>query len=244
MTIDLNCDMGEGIGNDAEIMPFISSANIACGYHAGDAAIMQATVLLALQYGVSIGAHPSFPDRENFGRSHMTLTSKEIYDLTANQIHSLQTIAKAHGAILNHVKPHGALYNAAALSKDISGAIVSAICDLDPHLILYGLANSEMIYAAKDKRLKFKQEVFADRTYLSDGTLTPRTQANALIESEQESINQVMQMIKTQTVTALDGTRVPIQADTICIHGDGPHAKEFALALHKHLKSEGIKITA
>jgi UPF0271 protein len=224
MTIDLNCDMGEGIGNDAAIMPFVSSANIACGFHAGNAITMRDTVLLALQYGVAIGAHPSYPDKENFGRSVMQLSNKAVYDLTLNQIRLLYEIARADGANLKHVKPHGALYNAAAVSKDISDTIASAIHDFDPNLILYGLANSELIRSAQAKGLKFKQEVFADRTYQSDGTLTPRTQPNALIEREQESISQVMQMIQTKTVTVLDGSRIPIQADTVCIHGDGAHA--------------------
>jgi 5-oxoprolinase (ATP-hydrolysing) subunit A len=244
MTIDLNCDMGEGIGHDAVIMPYISSANIACGYHAGDEVTMRKTVRLAIQHGVSIGAHPSYPDKENFGRRAMILSAKEIYDLTITQISLLNNIAKAEGASLSHVKPHGALYNASAVTKNISDSIVSAIQDFDPSLILYGLANSEMIRTAQTKGLKFKQEVFADRTYQLDGTLTPRTQPNALIESEQESISQVMQMIQTKTVTVLDGLRIPIQADTLCIHGDGTHAVEFAQALHTLLKSEGFTISA
>jgi UPF0271 protein len=244
MTVDLNCDMGEGIGNDVAIMPYISSANIACGYHAGDEVTMRATVQLALKHGVTIGAHPSYPDKANFGRNAMSLNNQEIYDLVQHQIRLLFDIAKAEGATIRHVKPHGALYNTAAVSKDISDSIVSAIYDFDPNLILYGLANSEMINVAKAKGLRFMQEVFADRTYQPNGTLTPRIQANALIENEQQSLDQVMQMIKTRTVTAVDSTCVSIQADTICIHGDGSHAVEFAHALHNQLKSEGIKIAA
>jgi UPF0271 protein len=243
MTIDLNCDMGEGIGNDAAIMPYLSSANIACGYHAGDESTMKATVLLALKHAVAIGAHPSYLDRENFGRSAITLTMNEIYDLTLKQIRTLDGIARTLNANLNHVKPHGALYNAAALSKEISESIVSAIYDFDPKLSLYGLANSELIRAAQAKGLKFKQEVFADRTYQPNGTLTPRSLPNALIQTTQESIDQVMQMLRTKTVTSVDGSRVSIQPDTICIHGDGAHAVEFANALYTHLNSEGIKIS-
>ena len=172
ISVDLNCDMGEGMSHDAELMPYISSANIACGFHAGDSSIMHATVALALKHGVAIGAHPSFPDRENFGRTNMALSSKEIYEMLLYQIGALHAIAKANGSQLHHVKPHCALYNMAALSSEISNAIVKAIHDFDRSLILYGLANSEMIKAAQAKGINFKHEVFADRTYLDDGALT------------------------------------------------------------------------
>jgi 5-oxoprolinase (ATP-hydrolysing) subunit A len=244
MQVDLNCDMGEGIGNDAAIMPFISSANIACGYHAGDHITMHETVALALKFGVAVGAHPSYPDKENFGRMAMTLSPIEIYALTFYQIGALHAIAQSQGAVLNHVKPHGALYNAAAVSDEISQAIATAIFDFNPQLALLGLANSAMIQAAKTKGLKFKHEVFADRTYQSNGTLTPRTQPSALIESEEGALKQVLQMVKQNTVTAVDGSTIPIQTDSICIHGDGKHAVEFACALHTKLKAEGIQIKA
>jgi len=244
MKVDLNCDIGEGIGNDASIMPFISSANIACGYHAGDHSTMHDTVALALKFGVAIGAHPSYPDRENFGRRAMPLSPNEIYSLTLYQIGALYAIAQSQGALLRHVKPHGALYNAAAVNKEVSQAIATAVFDFNPKLVLIGLANSEMIKAAKAMGLKFQHEVFADRTYQPNGTLTPRTQTNALIESEEDAINQVLQMIKQNAVTAVDGSRVPLQADTICIHGDGKHAVVFARALHSKLKAEGIQIKA
>jgi UPF0271 protein len=244
MTIDLNCDMGEGIGNDAAIMPYLSSANIACGYHAGDDVTMRTTVQLAVKQGVMIGAHPGYADKVNFGRHAQQLDHSEIYDLIVNQIRLLDHIAREEGATLNHVKPHGALYNAAAVSQDISNSIVSAIYDFDPNLSLYGLANSAMIQAAQARGLKFKQEVFADRTYQPNGTLTPRSQPNALIEDEQQSIAQVMQMVQTQSVTVVDGTCIPILADTICIHGDGAHAVVFAKTLFTKLRSVGIKIAA
>lgn len=244
MHVDLNCDMGEGMGNDAAIMPFISSANIACGFHAGDDVAMHETVAMAIKHGVAIGAHPSYPDKENFGRKTMTLPAREIYALVFEQIEKLNSIAKAQNSKLNHVKPHGALYNAAAVNPEISEAIVNAIVDFNPKLILFGLANSEMINAAKTKGLAFRQEVFADRTYQSDGTLTPRTQSKALIESEQDSIKQVLQMIQQKSVTAVDGSVIPIQADTICIHGDGKHAVAFAKALNQRLHNEGIQIKA
>ena len=244
MTVDLNCDTGEGIGNDAAIMPFISSANIACGFHAGDEQTMNDTVLLALKYNVNIGAHPSYPDRENFGRKTKSLDANEIYEITFKQIETLQAIALKHGSSLHHVKPHGALYNAAAVSKEISDVIVKAVHDFDSKLIFFGLANSEMIKSAQRIGSQYKQEVFADRTYQPNGTLTPRTQPNALIETKQESIAQVLQMIKSKTVMAVDGSVIPIQADTICIHGDGKHAVEFAQALHAKLKAEEIQIAA
>lgn len=244
MQVDLNCDMGEGMGNDAAIMPFISSANIACGFHAGDEATMQEAVALAIQHNVAMGAHPSYPDKENFGRKAMTLSMQEIYAMVFEQIGILDSIARKQGAKLHHVKPHGALYNAAAVSRNISEAITHAVFDINPKLILFGLANSEMIYAARSKGLAFKQEVFADRTYQSNGTLTSRTQPDALIESEQDAISQVLQMIRQKTVTAVNGAVVSIQADTICIHGDGKHAIEFAKALNIKLKVEGIKISA
>jgi UPF0271 protein len=244
ISVDLNCDMGEGMSHDAELMPYISSANIACGFHAGDSSIMQATVSLALKHGVAIGAHPSFPDKENFGRTNMTLSGKEIYEMTLYQIGALHAIAKANGTQLHHVKPHGALYNMAALSSEISNAIVKAIHDFDRGLILYGLASSEMIKAAQSKGLAFKQEVFADRTYQSNGTLTSRSQPNALIEEADVAVKQVMQMVKDKTVTTIIGERIPIQADTICIHGDGAHAVQFAKALHAKLKEEGISIAS
>jgi UPF0271 protein len=244
MQVDLNCDMGEGIGNDAAIMPFISSANIACGYHAGNHVTMHETVALALKFGVAVGAHPSYPDKENFGRVAMTLSPKEIYSLTLYQIGALQAIAQAHGVVLSHVKPHGALYNAAAVSDEISQAIVKAVFDFNPQLTLFGLANSAMIQASKKTGLKFKHEVFADRTYQPNGTLTPRTQPNALIEYEEDALKQVLQMVRQNTVITVDGSTVPIQADTICIHGDGTYAVEFASALHAKLKSEGIQIKA
>jgi UPF0271 protein len=244
MQVDLNCDMGEGIGHDAEIMPFVSSASIACGYHAGDHATMQETVSLAMKFGVAIGAHPSYPDKENFGRVAMTLSPKEIYSLTLYQVGALHAIAQAQGAVVRHVKPHGALYNAAALSDEIAQAIATAIFDFNPQLTVFGLANSTMIQAAKMKGLKFKHEVFADRTYQSNGTLTPRTQPHALIESEETALKQVLQMIKQNTVTAVDGSAISIQAGTICIHGDGKHAVEFASTLNTKLKAEGIQIKA
>ena len=242
MNIDLNCDMGEGVGNDPAIMPFISSANIACGYHAGDETIMKRTIQLALQYNVCIGAHPSFLDRENFGRKEMNLTASEVFDLVLSQIKLLDTIAKTLGAKLHHVKPHGALYNISARDSFIAKAIAEAVKDFDPHLILFGLSGSHSIQQAKELGLKTASEVFADRTYGNDGSLTPRSLKGALIENADKAVVQALQMIQEKTVTTLAGKKISIVAETICIHGDGKHAVEFAQQIHEAIRKEGIMI--
>lgn len=241
-TIDLNCDMGEGCGNDEMLLNFVSSANIACGFHAGDAETMLRTAELALAKGVAIGAHPSFPDRENFGRTNMDLSPDEISKIVSDQIVSMQDICREIGTILHHVKPHGALYNMAAKDAKLAGAIVQAVKNLDVDLIMYGLSGSFLISEAQKSGLQTASEVFADRTYTADGTLTPRSQPNALITSGDESINQVLQMIGKRTVTATNGSEAPIDAETVCIHGDGPHAVEFAKAVRTKLEQEGIKV--
>jgi UPF0271 protein len=243
ISVDLNCDMGEGIGNDSSIMPFITSANIACGFHAGDPNTILETVRFAKQHKVAIGAHPSFPDKENFGRTPMQLSTGEVYDLVIEQIEIVDAVVKNLGAKLNHVKPHGALYNMAAVDKILSQTIVSAIQDYNPELILFGLANSIMIDTAKSSGLKYKQEVFADRTYQDNGTLTPRTQSNALIENKTECIDQVLEMVKSKHVITVSGKRIPIHADTVCIHGDGKHAVQFAKLLYARLREEGVTIS-
>lgn len=240
--IDLNCDMGEGIGNDAAIMPWISSANIACGYHAGDEKIIKQTVELCLQHNVSIGAHPSFDDRKNFGRTEMDLPVSEIYDLVTKQIYLLKGIAEQQGASLHHVKPHGALYNMAAKNEELAAAIAQAVKAVNENLILYGLSGSYSITKAKETGLKTANEVFADRTYQDDGHLIPRSNSNALIEDEKASLYQVLQMIKEKTVTALSGKMIPIIADTVCIHGDGKYAVSFAKQIHETLKNNNVVI--
>lgn len=234
--IDLNCDMGEGIGNDELIMPFISSASIACGYHAGDEDTMKKTVELALQYKVAIGAHPSFPDRENFGRTDMRLPLSEVYDLVTKQIHLLDEIVRVSGSTLHHVKPHGALYNMAARAKPLAAVIALAVKDVNEKLILYGLSGSHLIKEAKKIGLRSASEVFADRTYQDDGRLTPRSKDNALIIETDKAVQQVLQMIKEGTVKSVNGTDIPIVAETICIHGDGEHAVEFAKAINHAMK--------
>ena len=242
LTIDLNCDMAEGFPNDALLMPWISSTNIACGYHAGDEDSMKRTVELALQYNVSIGAHPGFADKENFGRTEMQLPFKEIYELVAEQIHLLQKVIKTSGAKLNHVKPHGALYNMSARDAALANTIAKAVYDIDSDLLLFGLSGSHSISEAKKTGLKTVSEVFADRSYQDNGNLTPRAQANALIETEEASIRQVLQMIGEKTVTSTNGKQVSITAETICLHGDGVHAVGFAKKIYQTLQQNNIGI--
>ena len=243
ITIDVNCDMGEGIENDEALMPFITSANIACGYHAGDETTMRSTVMMAKKALVAIGAHPSFLDRENFGRTEIKdITPQQVYDLVIAQLTSIHKIVIECNAHLHHVKPHGALYNMAAKDPALSMAIAHAIYDFDKAQVLFGLSGSYLISEAKAMGIKTASEVFADRTYQDDGNLTPRTKLNALIEDEERAIGQVIQMIKKGTVTATSGKEVPILAETICLHGDGKNAVAFASAINKRLIAEKITI--
>lgn len=231
--MDINCDMGEGIGNEAALMPYIDSANIACGFHAGDAATMREVILLCLQYNVNIGAHPSFPDRENFGRTSMLLTKPEVYDLIMAQLSGINDIARECGGKLHHVKPHGALYNMAAKNAVLAKTIATAVRDFDASLVYYGLSGSVMIEEAKKAGLQTAQEVFADRTYQADGSLTPRSQGNALLTDSPAVIKQVSKIIEEKKVNTINGGEIFLQADTICIHGDGEHAVELAKAIYK-----------
>ena len=236
MYIDLNCDMGEGMDTDAAIMPFISSVNIACGYHAGDKPTIEKTVELAMLHNIAIGAHPGFDDKENFGRTHQHLSERELYDLIAAQLDIIQTVCRRMNAKLRHIKPHGALYNMAAKDEAMSTTIARAVKDADPSLCLFGLSNSWLIKAAAAAGLKTASEVFADRTYQPDGSLTPRTAPNALIHNVEQALEQVLQMVTQQQVTCIQGYAVPLKADTICLHGDGPHAVSFAKAVHDVLR--------
>ena len=245
--VDLNSDLGESygaftVGNDQEVLKYISSANIACGYHAGDHNVMFETVRLAKKYRVQIGAHPGLPDLAGFGRREMNLSSREIYNLVVYQIGSLAAVCKVNEAILAHVKPHGALYNMAATNPEIAKAIAGAVVDFDPNLVLFGLTGSELVKAGEEKGLVVAHEVFADRTYQSDGTLTSRMNENALIHDTQVAITRVIRMIKEGKVVAVDGTDVKIKADTICVHGDNPKALEFVTVLKQVLINENILI--
>jgi UPF0271 protein len=227
--------MGEGMGNDESIMAFITSASIACGYHAGDEEMIKQTVELCLKYNVAIGAHPSYFDRENFGRKDILHTPEQVYDLVKEQIQLLKKITEEAKVVLQHVKPHGALYNRSAKDVLVANAIAKAVKDVDKNLVLFGLSGSHSILEAKNLGLKTKSEVFADRTYQDDGSLTPRTLLNALIEVEEQSIQQVLQMVHEGLVTTVSGKRISIIAETICIHGDGKNAVQFAKLLHEVL---------
>ncbi|WP_407520368.1 5-oxoprolinase subunit PxpA [Lacibacter sp. MH-610] len=244
MQVDLNCDLGEGMNTDEQIIPLISSANIACGFHAGDESTMKRTIELCLQHGVAIGAHPSWPDRENFGRTEMNLSEQELYDCVIDQLQILQTIAAKFNTKLHHVKPHGALYNQSAKNKIIASAIAKAVKDFDSSLILFGLSGSISLKEAELLGLKTAHEVFADRTYRNDGSLTPRSQPNALIEDEDKAVQQALQMIQQGTLTAISGKVIPLKADTVCLHGDGKHALAFCTKIHEQLKNHGIVIQA
>jgi UPF0271 protein len=237
MHIDLNCDLGEGMPNDEAIMSLITSANIACGGHAGDEETMRRTVELAKCFGVAIGAHPSFEDRANFGRFEMRLSAAEIQRLVRRQIEALAKFAP-----LTHVKPHGALYNLAARDRMVADAIASAVKEVDPELVLVGLAGSEMLRAGEWVGLRVASEVFADRTYQSDGSLTPRNQPGALIHDPVRAVEQVLEMVTRGTVRAVDGTEVCVKADTVCLHGDGPHALTFAEHLRSSLGAAGVEV--
>lgn len=244
-TVDLNCDMGESfgaylIGNDAAIMPFITSANIACGFHGGDPAVMKKTVRLAMAHRVAIGAHPGLPDLNGFGRREMMITPEEAYDIILYQIGALSAFVKSEGGTLRHVKPHGALYNMAALNKQLARGIAEAVYKLDPELILYGLSGSALIEAALETGLQTASEVFADRSYQQDGTLTSRKEPNALIHDEDVAAKQVLRMVREQKVQSVQGSDISLTADTVCIHGDGKNAASFAAKIYNTFKSEGI----
>lgn len=247
--IDLNCDMGESfgrytLGSDPDLMNEISSANIACGFHAGDPTVMRRTVRMAIEKGVAIGAHPGLPDLEGFGRRRMELSPEEVFDMVTYQLGALQAFARQEGGIVRHVKPHGALYNMAAADKPLAEAIAAAVHAIDSSIVLFGLSGSELIHAGQQYGLKTAAEVFADRTYQEDGSLTPRSRPGSLIEDPSQAVGQVLQMVKKGTVTTVSGTEIQIQADTVCIHGDGAHALSFAQMLRAALREEKVSVQA
>jgi 5-oxoprolinase (ATP-hydrolysing) subunit A len=244
MEIDLNADLGEGCGSDEALLDLVSSANIACGWHAGGANAMHDCVRWAVKKGVSIGAHPSFNDPENFGRKEMDLPANEIYAGVLYQLGALSAIAQAEGGRIAHVKPHGALYNQAARDPKIADAIVSAVHDFDPSVAVFALANSGLVTAAREAGLIAIEEVFADRGYRSDGSLVPRKEPGALLDDEEEVLERTLAMVREQRVQAVDGRWVPLNAQTICLHGDGPHALAFACRIRAALESAGIEVHA
>lgn len=244
MHIDLNCDIGEGMTTDAHIIPFISSANIACGFHAGNEDTIRQTIELCLQYNVAIGAHPSWPDKENFGRKEMHLPEQELFNCITEQLYIITRIASAYNTKMHHVKPHGALYNQSAKDRNIAATIAMAVKAFDASLLLFGLSGSCSLTEAEQEGLHTAHEVFADRTYQDNGSLTPRSQPNALIESEEKAVSQAIQMIEKGTVETVSGTLIRVKADTICLHGDGKHAVAFCRNIHQQLKQNKIEIKA
>lgn len=246
-SVDLNCDMGESfgawqMGRDAELMDYVSSINVACGFHAGDASVIRKTIETAVNKGAAIGAHPSFPDLQGFGRRAMALSAQEVFDIVLYQVSAVKGICEALGGKLHHVKPHGALYNQAAKDAGFARAIAEAVKAIDENLILYGLSDSFLISEAEKINLKTASEVFADRRYQKDGTLTPRTEPNALIDDTEKAVSQALRMIREQSVASVTGEKVSLRAETVCIHGDGENALEFAAAIRRKLTEKGISI--
>jgi UPF0271 protein len=247
--IDLNCDMGESygawhMGNDEAVLEHVTSANVACGFHGGDPRTMRATVTMALARGVAIGAHPGFPDLQGFGRRPMTLSKSEAYETVLYQIGALAGFAQAAGTRLVHVKAHGMLYNMAVRDSGLAEAIAQAVHDFDRNLVFFGLAGSELIRAGEKLGLQTASEVFADRSYQDDGSLTPRSQPGAMIEDVEVSVTQVKRMVLEGVVRSVSGKDVPVRADTLCVHGDQPGAVAFARRIRSELAAEGVKVAA
>lgn len=241
--IDFNCDLGEGC-DDAAVLPYISSANIACGGHAGDASSMRATVSLCLAHGVAIGAHPSFVDREHFGRRALTLPADQLHRQLQQQVRALQAIADEQGASIVHVKPHGALYNLAARDAPTAAIIANAVREIDPELILVGLSGSALPAAGAAIGLQVLHEVFAERRYEDDGQLTPRSHADAVIADLHDALAQARQLACDGRVTPRGGQAIALRAQTLCLHGDRPDAPAFARALRSMLDAQGVIVAA
>lgn len=247
--IDINCDLGEGygaytLGDEAAVLPYITSASIACGFHAGDPAVMRRTVRRCLEHGVAVGAHPGLPDRQGFGRREMRITADEAYELTLYQIGALDAFLRAEGERLRHVKPHGALYNMAAKDLELALAIAAAVRRYSPALKLYGLAGSSLIQAGEHYGLETVSEVFADRRYQADCSLVPRTEANAVIDNEAVAVAQVLQIASTGMATSWDGAVVRLAGQTVCIHGDNPRSVALAASLRPALERARIEVAA
>lgn len=247
--IDLNCDLGESfghyvIGNDEKVLPLISSANVACGFHAGDFSEMHRTVARGKKNHVAVGAHPGLPDLKGFGRREMAVTPSEVYDMVVYQVGALQAVAAAQKVRLNHVKPHGALYHMASDNAKIAEAVAQAVADVDADLLLFGMGGTFLTSAGEKAGLHVIYEAYADRTYQPDGSLTSRSQPNALITDTDQAISQVLQMIQEGTVTAAGGKKISLRAETICLHGDGKAALDFAKKINEELLKQGIDIAA
>lgn len=245
--IDLNCDMGESfgayrIGNDEAILDYVTSANVACGFHGGDPSVMRATVQLAAAKGVAIGAHPGYRDLEGFGRRYMAITPETARDLVVYQVGALRGFARAEGVELQHVKPHGAFYNAAAADRPVADAIAAGVYEVDPKLVLFALAGGELEAAGRDAGLRVAREGFVDRSYGADGKLTPRGRPGAMIHDEETAVDQVLRLVTEGKIRSLEGTDVEVGAETICIHGDGPNALGLAQAVRERLERAGVVV--
>ena len=244
LVVDLNADLGEGAGHDDEILALVTSANIACGFHAGDADTMRGSIEAARNRKVAVGAHPSLFDRENFGRKELPVKSDEVFDAVVYQLGIFQAIAEAANVRPNHVKPHGALYNMAMRDRELANAIGRAIAQIDAKLILFAPQNSELARAGKTNGLQIAHEVFADRNYLSDGSLVPRARPDALLHDPEEAAARVVRMLREGKVRSVDGVDVDVRAETICLHGDKPGAVDFARALKSRLEKESVIVRA
>lgn len=242
LSVDLNSDLGEGAGHDAELLQLVSSANIACGRHAGTAEMMRAAIRAAHELGVAVGAHPGFEDRENFGRREMKLPEGEVFRLVREQLEDFQAAADSLGVHPRHMKPHGALYNMAARDEEIADAIVRAVLAVDPKMVIFAPAPSALVRLAVANEMHVAREVFADRNYMPDGTLVPRDRPEALLHDAEAAANRVYGMLRESKVRAIDGSEVRVEADTICVHGDTPGAVEFAQQLRLALHQMGIVV--
>ena len=245
--VDLNSDLGESFGNytigmDEEILKYVSSANVACGWHAGDAMVMEKTVALAKEFGTAVGAHPGFPDLVGFGRRNMEVTPDEAKAYVRYQLGALMAFCTAHGVKIQHVKPHGALYNMAAVDEKLAIAMCEAVYEVDKDIIFMGLAGSKMITAAEKVGLRAASEVFADRAYNDDGTLVSRKLPGAVIKDKDLAIKRVIRMVKEGKVESINGNDIAIKADSICVHGDNPKALEFVKNIRETLIAEGVEI--
>jgi len=244
MKVDLNSDLGEGAGHDDEILSLVSSANIACGFHAGNPAGIFNSIRAAKEQGVAVGAHPSLDDRKNFGRTEMQVGGAEVYALVAYQVGAFQALCTAAEAKMNHVKPHGALYNMAMRDRELSDAIAHGVLAVDKGAILFAPAGTELFKAAHELELQSASEVFADRNYNGDGTLVSRTRPDALLRDPGEAAERVVRMLKEGKIRAIDGSDVAVRPETICLHGDTPGAVQFARTLRERLEREGVEIRA
>ncbi len=245
--IDLNSDLGEGfgkykLGNDEEMMKYITSANIACGFHAGDPLIMERSVKLAIKHGVAIGAHPGFPDLMGFGRREIKVTTEEVRDYVIYQVGALLAFVRTLGGNMQHVKPHGALYNIACQDYKIAHAIARAVYDVDKELILVGLSNSQILKAGRKVGLKVASEAFADRTYMQDGSLLPRNVKGAVLDNVEQILDRALEIVEKGTITTVNGSKIEVEADTICVHSDTPKSVEITKKLKETLVRHGIKV--